>query len=245
MRSDPSWNPGSARPQLDAQGVDVWRVDLEVTDERLDRLRRHLCEEERARAGRFHFDRDRRAFTAARGSLREILARYLEFEPGAVAFSYGPRGKPELAGDHRSAPVHFNLSHAAGLALVAVGREGGIGVDIERVDRSVDHRSIAERFFSPTEIEALPTAEPELARAFFTCWTRKEAFIKALGEGLAVPLDSFDVMRPGDLSPLLETRLHAEVAAGWSLRDLDPDPAYAAALVAPKRMQWLRCWQFG
>ena len=164
-----------------------------MSEERLGRLRDSLSRDERARAERFVFEVHRRRFTAARGLLREVLGRELRIEPPAVRFDYGPRGKPALARDLESG-LRFNVSHAQERALLAVARGLELGVDIEAVREGIDHTAIAKRFFSRVECDALlALTEPARADAFFTIWTRKEAYVKLLGGGLLIPLDGFDV----------------------------------------------------
>ena len=152
-----------------------------------------LSADERGRAERFVFEVHRRRFTAARGLLREVLGRELLIEPAAIRFEYGPHGKPALASDIGS-ELRFNVSHTQARALVAITRGFELGVDIEAVREGIDYVAIAKRFFSQAEQTALlALSEPRRAEAFFTIWTRKEAYVKLKGGGLVIPLDSFDV----------------------------------------------------
>jgi len=225
-----------------AQGeVHVWRFGLEPPDDCVQRLWTTLAVEERDRAARFHFERHRRRFVAGRGFLRAVLGRYLHQQPQRLRFRYGMHGKPavEAAGD-----VHFNLSHSGDAALLGVTRGREIGVDLERV-RPRDHlEELAQRFFAPGEVTALATvgaAEKELA--FFSCWTRKEAFLKAGGEGLARPLDQFTVsLRPDEPAHLLAVEGDPEEASRWSLRTLTPWPGFVACLALRDHDWNLRCW---
>lgn len=202
-------------------GVRVVHVSLDVKEPRLRELRAWLSEAERARAERFVFELHRRRFVAARGMLREALAAELRVEPAAVGFEYGPRGKPRLL--HSGDPeLGFNVSHAQDRAVFAIARGLELGVDIEAVRDGIDHAAIARRFFSASEravLLALP--ESQRAPAFFRIWTRKEAYIKLLGGGLAIPLDSFDVT--------LDTHEPVE------LRSLDAPPGFVAALATAAR----------
>jgi 4'-phosphopantetheinyl transferase len=210
----------------------------------VDALYETLDPGERQRAARFHFARDRDRFIVGRGTLRALLARYLGGAPARLGFSYGPHGKPALSGE--VADVRFNLSHAAGVALyaVAVGREVGIDVEAVRPDFATDQ--IAERFFSPAERQALRGVEGESrGAAFFACWTRKEAYIKARGQGLSLPLDSFDVtLVPGEPAALLATRDDPGQRDRWWLSALDAGPGFAAALTIEGQGCTLRCWQW-
>jgi 4'-phosphopantetheinyl transferase len=195
------------------------------------RLCQVLSADERDRAARFHFDRDRRRFMAGRGLLRLILARYLDRPPGSLRLSYGPRGKPALAESRGTPPLRFNVSHAAGLALYAVGRDRELGVDVERIAPELE-AGIAERFFSPREVAALARVPPDRrSESFFACWTRKEAYVKAKGDGLALGLDQFDVsLAPGEPAALLHVDGDPGETVRWSLLALDPGTGYAAAL---------------
>jgi 4'-phosphopantetheinyl transferase len=226
--------------------VHVWRADLECEPADVQAFRRLLSTDEIAKAERFYFERDRSHFIAARGLLRTILGRYLRIYPGRLRFFYKLYGKPALVGENGDKIYSFNLSHSHGLLLLAITRGREVGVDIERIhsELGVQGQEIAERFFSPNEVAklcSLPTDQK--AEAFFYCWTRKEAYVKAKGGGLSVPLDQFEVsLSPGEPAALL----HAlpRDASDWSMEELHPGPAYAAALVVQGRPLKLRCWQW-
>jgi 4'-phosphopantetheinyl transferase len=218
--------------------IHVWRVDLMLPPAALDRFEGLLSTDERARANRFHFDRDRRRYIAARGALRTILAPYAGIAPGDVRFEYAAHGKPELSGPE---PLSFNVSHSGELALVAVAGAGAIGVDLEAIRELDDRDGIAARFFSAVEcasLRALP--ESMRTRAFFACWTRKEAFVKAIGEGLSHPLDTFDVTFAPDAEPRLRIAGQPAESARWSVTALDAGSAFEAALVTegPRAVAW-------
>ena len=212
-----------------ANGVHVWAFGLDLAPGRLEALRRWLSSDERQRAARFRFPRDRDRFVAARGQLREILARYLRTTPDALDFAYGPQGKPRLAGHDA---LRFNLSHSADQALLGVARGQDVGIDLERIAPGVDCERLAVHFFSAAEAAAL-MAMPVAARprAFFAGWTRKEAFIKALGGGLAVPLADFDVsLDPAGPARLLRTAWDPQEAAHWSLQAVEAPAGFVAAM---------------
>ncbi|HMF12553.1 MAG TPA: 4'-phosphopantetheinyl transferase superfamily protein, partial [Gemmataceae bacterium] len=232
--------PVAQPPALTADDVHVWRISLEIGDTILARLRETLAEDERRRADRYHFEKDRRHFLAGRGSLRAILAHYLERHPQAVRFVYTNYGKPQLTDD---TSLRFNLTHSHGLALLAVTQGREIGVDLERIRDNLEGEQLAERFFSPREVAALRALSPELRReAFFHCWTRKEAYIKANGKGLSLPLDQFDVtLRPGEPAALLATQHAPDEARRWSMRHLVPDEGYVGALVVEGHSWRLWC----
>jgi 4'-phosphopantetheinyl transferase len=223
--------------------VDVWAVWLDEAPERLEALCASLSSDEQERAGRFHFEHDRRRFVRARGVLRQLLAEYLDVPPRDVTFSYGPSGKPALSGPSGGA-LTFNVSHSRELALMAIGGGMEIGVDVEAVRPMVEAAEIASRFFSARESAQLQ-ALPEDVRndAFFACWTRKEAYLKALGSGLAKPLGGFDVtFTPGEAAAVVVHGDPSETAR-WSLRALLPAPGYVGAL-ATEGCAVTRCWQW-
>jgi medium-chain acyl-[acyl-carrier-protein] hydrolase len=226
----PAWQAVSGPPDLAGHEVHVWRTPLEQPPEYLQSLWQMLAPEELQRANRFHFDKDRRHYVACRGVLRLLLGRYLGREPSGLTFAYNPQGKPRLAGDE-AGRLCFNVSHSHGLALIAVARGREIGVDVERIRPEFAGERVAERFFSPVEVAELRAlAEPERMEAFFACWTRKEAYLKATGMGLSLPLDCFDVsLTPGEAA-LKATRHDPAAIRRWSLRDLAPGPGYAGAL---------------
>jgi 4'-phosphopantetheinyl transferase len=228
-----SWDPNPQRLVLHADEIHVWRASLDCADTVIREFEATLASDERVRAQRFVFQPDRNGFIATRGILRELLARYLNLSPADLAFDYGPQGKPTLrtgssAGSSKK-KVEFNVSHSHGMALLAFSLARQLGVDVELIRSDFASEKIAERFFSSQEVaelRGLPKALQD--EAFFLCWTRKEAYIKARGEGLQVPLKSFSV----SLTPGEPERLQAADSSRWSLRSLRPDPRYAGAVVA-------------
>lgn len=208
--------------------VEVWRLVLDADAGVLSRHRRSLSSDELARADRFLVERPRRELILTRGVLRCLLAERLGARPEDLRFEYGPDGKPALVGGG----VSFNVSHSHGGALIALAAQGTLGVDLERVSRDLDHEQIAERYFSVPERRALRALPPaERPAAFFRCWTRKEAWLKAKGTGLRLPLADFDVsLGPDEPARLLATRFDDEEAARWSLVDIEAGEDFAAAL---------------
>ena len=204
--------------------VDVWRVALDGGTGGVV-----LSDDERARAARFRFERDRVRYAAAHTALRAILGAYLEVAPERLAFDHTSHGKPFVRG---ASSLSFNLSHSGDLALVAVAPGAAVGVDIEQVRDDVECERLARRFFSDheqRELFALPAADR--MAAFFTCWTRKEAFIKGVGEGLSIPLADFDVpVAVGSPARLLAFRTDETAAARWSLADVPVADGSAAAV---------------
>jgi 4'-phosphopantetheinyl transferase len=241
-----AWDPPPAHPVAAGAEVHVWRVSLDLPPARAERLTRALSDDERTRAGRFVFERDRHRFAVARGTLRAILGRYLGVPPGNLAFAYSSHGKPALPNGAGVRDLRFNVSHAGGLALVAVALGREVGVDIERVREDFATEEIAGRVFSPAELAAIRVL-PAAARcaAFFNCWTRKEAYVKARGEGLSLPLHRFDVsVAPGEPAALLATAENSCEASRWSLRELQPGPGYVASLAVEGHSWRPRCWQW-
>lgn len=198
-----------------------WRQELAI-----------LNEEEQARAARFHFERDCGMFVCCRAALRRILADRTGRDAAALRFAVGPCGKPALLGDG----IEFNVSHAGHWFACAVSENGPVGIDVEQVHAMRDMLAVAQHFFAPAEVERLfAIAEPDRTQSFFECWTRKEAVIKATGEGVSRPLDSFEVaFGPGSVAALL--RLDDQLNPGWGMRSFEPAPGYLAALSAPDRL---------
>ena len=224
--------------------VHVWRASLSVSPSQLQRLSPILSTDERQRAERFHFEKDRGEFIAGRALLRTLLGRYLHREPSQLGFHYGASGKPRLAGEDSS--LRFNLSHSLGVALYAFGRGRELGIDVEHIRSNADAEKIAGRFFSAQEVavfRSLPARQRE--KAFFDCWTRKEAYIKAKGDGLKAPLDAFSVsLSPGQPAALLNVQDDRAEVSRWSLRELEPGPGYAGAIIAQGNDWQLRCWEW-
>ena len=224
-----------APPPL-GEGVQLWRIDLDAMAKADSRWQSILSPDERDRASRFHFERDRLHFCAARALLRTLLGGYLAAEPQHLRFRYSDKGKPELAEPHASSRFTFNLSHSGGVALIAITRDRPIGVDIEKIRDDFDTAAIAQRFFSAREQEQLLRLPPEEQhQAFFRCWTLKEAFIKALGEGLSHPLHQFDVSVDDEASVSLVTRPVASEAELWQLQSVNAGPGFAAAVAVMRR----------
>lgn len=220
---------GNARPfQLDG-AVHLWRVDLSAAGEAAWAV---LMPDELERAHRFRFEHDRTHWVAARAGLRHIIGACTGRAPHALRFVYGTRGKPALAREPGDPDLRFNLSHSAALALVAVGVERELGVDLEAVRADRDVIAIAERVFSPLEQAMLAALPPELQlRGFYNAWSRKEAYVKALGEALWLELQSFDVsLAPGEPARLIATRPDPLDAQRWTLCDVELGVDYAAAL---------------
>ena len=214
---------------LTAGEIHIWQASLDQPADRWHDLASLLSLDETARAAAFIFERDRRKFIVARALLRQLLGRYLNTNPRAVTFVYADKGKPSVAGH----PIlQFNVTHSHELALYAFGNNQPLGIDLEYKREVTDMQGIARGNFSAHE-NAVFNALPDHLKqeAFFNCWTRKEAYIKALGEGLSHPLDSFDVtFVPGEPARLTDVRGFPDEAAQWSFYGFKPRPDYIAAL---------------
>ncbi len=220
----------------------VWRVALDVDTARRATLAETLSGEERDRAARFHFDRDRHRFQVARGALRHLLGRYLAVDPRRVEIRLLPGGKPIL-GTGDDVPLRFNVSHSGPLALIALARGREVGVDLEAERPLSDMTSLAESTFSPVEVAAWRALAPaDRPAAFFQAWTRKEAFLKATGEGLLRALDSFDVaLGPGEPARLLRVEGPPGELERWRLVALDVPRGYHAALAIEGEPDHVSC----
>jgi 4'-phosphopantetheinyl transferase len=198
--------------QLASDEVHTWCAGLDIPPETSARLYATLTPGERQRSARFRRDGDRQRFIAARGVLRELLACYLQTDPGDVSFVYNAFGKPDLSPEF-GGQLEFNLSHANSLALIAIATGSSVGVDLEYIRMQSDYPEIARRFFSAAEVDSLSGLQSDAyAVAFLNCWTKKEAYVKARGEGLTMPLNDDDS------------------ATRWSRYTFQPAPGYAGAV---------------
>lgn len=239
MDSDGCWEIPPSDLALSDDEVHVWQAALEQPSDVVNKLARVLSSDELTRAERFHFARDRRRFIVSHSVLRMILGRYLRVDPHQVQFRYGPRGKPRLADGIRDDALRFNLAHSHELAVYAFTRSREIGIDLEYVRPLVDAEEIADRFFSAREnAEFRSLSESLRLEAFYNCWTRKEAYLKATGDGLGRALGTFDVsLLPGAPAALFYVEGNQAETTRWSLRALAPGSEYVAAL-AVERDDW-------
>jgi 4'-phosphopantetheinyl transferase len=219
---------------LEINDVHVWRAWLDISGTRLALLEATLSEDELRRVARFHFEKNRKRYIVSQGTLRTLLGRYLGCQPSKVRIGHGLYGKPELAEVNDKFPLRFNLAHSHQVGLLAFTLNREIGVDTEKARPLRYSKQIAERFFSPKEYavwQALKLKERQ--DAFYRCWTRKEAFIKAIGKGLSYPLQQFDVsMREDEPARILAIRDNEERGRRWLVEELAPALGYAAAVVA-------------
>ena len=226
---------------LGADEVHLWHASL--NDRLSDNLESVLSADELSRADRFHFSRDRNHYIAARGILRNLLAAYVGVDAAGLQFSYAEKGKPFLD-NAAGCTISFNLAHSHGRAVYAFSSAREVGIDIEFIREDLAADKIAERFFSACEVGVLRSVPMELrTQAFFNCWTRKEAYIKARGEGLSMPLDEFDVsLAPGERAVLLRNHKDEGEALRWSMQSVPVAAGYVAALVVEGKGCKLKCF---
>src|ERR1700694_895628 len=243
---EPIWGGFNGSYALPDDEVHVWRTTLDMAASGFAKLWQILSPEERERADRFHFEVDRRRSVIGRGYLRLLLGEILDLPANKLQFEYDEFGKPSLT-PRQGPPLQFNVSHSGELILIAITMGRAVGVDVERIRTDFDADSIAARFFSANEYRILASlAGPVRYKAFFACWTRKEAYLKARGVGFSLPLDQFDVSFLPDEEPrLLATRHDPAEARRWRLQALDLSSDYAAALAAPGSSWQLRSLDWG
>jgi 4'-phosphopantetheinyl transferase len=241
-----SWAAPPEDLRLGDRDVHVWKASLDVGPLCVGRFAEILSEDERARALRFVFAPDRDRFITCRGILRALLGRYLRVAPDSLRFTYNAYGKPVLSTGCGREAYRFNVSHVQGMALygVTIGRE--IGIDVERVRPDVVSDQIADQCFSRRELAAFRGLSPAgRVEGFFRGWTRKEAFVKARGEGFAYPLGEFDVsLGPTESAALLSTPRDPLETSRWSLEEVLAGPDYIAAIAVEGRGWRLRRWQW-
>ncbi len=234
------------RLELGAGEVHVWVADLDAPPAALAAYAALLAAEERQRAAQLRFEHLRVRFVAGRGILRRLLGEYLHAPPERIAFAYSSYGKPSVAAPAAPIPFAFNLAHSQNTAVYAFARAPRIGVDVEQAREVIERDQIAERFFSPLERQALAAVPPaQREEAFFLGWTRKEAYLKALGAGITYPLDRFSVsLTPGQPAALLEAAEDDPAHNGWTLLPFTPRPQCLAAVAVEGREWVLACRQW-
>ena len=234
--------PHGPSTDLGAADIHVWKAGLDLSRDVLGRLERTLSPDERERIGRLRSEPDRLRATASRGLLRYILSGYAGEPAAELRFAYGPAGKPELAEAASGEPIRFNTAHSGDLLLVAVGRAPSLGVDVERIRPIVRWERVAGRAFSGGEITRIKSIPRESRdEAFVTCWTRKEACVKAIGEGVWSAFGRFEVsVEPGEPAVVMSVDGEAAAGADWSLVHLEPAPGFVGA-VAVRGTGW-RLW---
>ncbi len=240
------WSDPPQSLSIPGNEIHVWRISVLKPSETLKPLWDVLSEDERKRAGRFHFKKDKNLFIISHGALRNILSRYLKVEPCEIKYHADSHGKPKLHEEIKTIDLRFNLSHSSGLAMCAVGLGRDLGIDVQFIKDGFRGREIAERFFSSAEVsELFILPQHQQGKAFFRCWTRKEAFIKARGMGLSIPLNQFAVsLAPGQPAALLNTRWDARETGRWTLEDIDAGQGYAAAIAVAGHGLELKYWNW-
>jgi 4'-phosphopantetheinyl transferase len=240
------WKTPTTDFSLSKKDIHLWRADLSLPDRSIQQLNQILSTDERIRAERFHFEKDRKKFIIGVGILRTIMGCYIGVEPSELRFCYGKHGKPGLSDAFGNKKIHFNMSHSEDLALYGFTRDHEIGVDIELIRDIPEMDKIAEQFFSKKEndvFRSLPDSKKK--EVFFNCWTRKEAFIKAIGDGLYQPLDKFDVaLIPGEPARLLRIGGDSKTASRWFIQGLRPAPGFTAAFAIQGHDWRLHFWQW-
>lgn len=232
-------------PRASYREAHIWCIRLCQETSVVEKLFDLLTTNERERAAKYHFQTDRMRFIIARGAVREILSRYLDIEPNLICFSYNRYGKPVLDEEINNCRLHFNVSRSQDFALCAVIGEREIGVDIEFINQENANLDVADRFFSQSEainLNAFP--ENEQTAAFFRCWTRKEAYIKAVGKGFSYPIQDFSVSVGAERSTILEITHRTQKTRRWSLTTFLPHPEYVATIAVeglPAKIK-LRDW---
>jgi 4'-phosphopantetheinyl transferase len=244
IREAMTWRAAPSGLTFPTDHIDIWRVCLVHGDQSEQELCGLLTPDEVARASRFHFEEDRRQYIRGRAALRMLLGRYLETPPAEIRFQYENHGKPEIALPRTCRGLRFNFSDSGGLALIAVGSGSALGVDIERVRPLPDFLDIATRFFSAREVQALLALnENKRQEAFFACWTRKEAYLKATGIGLLRPLSDFSVsVDPDEVAELREVKGNKDMISHWFLTDVLPGEGFRGAFACEGGRRCISQW---
>ncbi|MEP6901717.1 MAG: 4'-phosphopantetheinyl transferase superfamily protein [Actinomycetota bacterium] len=235
------WQQSSGQQSLKDGEIHIWRANLNQESLSVQQFLKTLSADEKQKADKYYFDKDRNHFIVARGTLRKILSGYLGIAPNEICFAYNLFGKPIL--DVKNNQFRFNVSHSQGLALFAITREREVGIDLEFIRSDFAVLKTAQSFFSEPEISALKNLPTELqTAAFFSIWTRKEAFIKAVGEGFSYPSTKFTVsIMPKNSHDLFRTREFQKVR-DWSLMILSCQADYTAALAIEGKIQTVSYW---
>jgi len=239
------WHKTPKDTVLGKNEVQVWRIDLGAFQKHSDDLFSFLSSEEKKRSKGFYFERDKKNYVITRGILRIILGKYLQRHPATIQFIYGEHGKPFLNKENHKPDIQFNISHSKNIALISFTTGRDIGVDVEYI-RKINHVSIAQRFFSPDEVkEILSLPVSDQLEAFFSFWTKKEAFIKAKGGGLSVPLRSFSVSSTKKTKVRITHIANAhEEEKMWSLFDIEVGKEYRAACAVKGKYLFIKTYDF-
>ena len=224
--------------------IDVWRIPLAVSSDKLTDLAAQLCSDERQRANRFLREEPRQRFIVGRAQLRRILAKYMKVTAAEIRFEYEPLGKPQVAPLSCETRIRFNLSQSGNVALLGVGSNREVGIDVELIRPVRQAQELAQRYFSSSESKALrELPSHQHNEAFLRLWTCKEAFLKALGCGLSFPLDQVTINMDTINSPHIQSVRGTSPQETWQLTSLTPGPDYIGALASPGPPHSISCWR--
>lgn len=241
---DQDWKNPPRSVQLLPDEIHLWRLDLDSSRTAEISEGSLLSKDELARAARFHFERDRRTFSETRIALRRILGQYLCISPHEIRFDYRENGKPEISESQNRKCIRFNVSHSGRFSIIGVSLERRIGVDVEKY-RTMDYLEIARRYFSEREYDELKAARAaKLQYRFFSCWTRKEALLKALGEGIGNLLDQVSVSIGNGQPRLIDFSGNPGALQVWSLLDVNLEIDYAAAIAFEGKSFHIHYWNY-
>ncbi len=245
MDCELTWELPPATLECPRETIHLWRVSLDQPAGVYAVLRTLLSSQERRRADRFVFERDRQRFVVARGLLRALLGRYLATDPVTIRFCYGAYGKPALDDGQNNPDLHFNLSHSQGLALIGVTRGQPIGVDLEFTRRKIDYAEIVRRHFPAYERRVVLEGAPADQRAsFFEHWVSREAYLKATGRGFAGGLDAFDVVLESDSNRgWVNFRDEQGLEHSWPVYRCTPADGFVGAVAVLRTVPVLKAWQ--
>ncbi len=237
-----SWRKPTEEAYILGKNVHIWLIKYDQSNHLLSAAKHILSDEEKRRADRFHFDIDHKRFSMTRTLLKIILGNCLSKPSQDIQFIFNKHGKPMLADSGNE--IHFNVSHSGNLGMIAISNISKIGIDVEQFRNEMITENIAKRFFSKLEVEEfLKLAEDEKLQGFFNCWTRKEAFIKAVGLGLSLPLNAFDVtLKPNEPARLVAVRYKNEIATNWTLTDIKLKNGYASAFIIKAKSFSKKFW---
>ena len=232
----PCWQTTAVSPRLQAGELHIWKIELDCDDGQWQPLRALLSNDEQIKADRYLFEKHRRRYILCRATLRNLLGSYLDRAPDTFRFAYNSHGKPFIANDDSG--LRFNISHSGEIMLAAFVLNSEIGIDIEAIQQDIDYLGIGQRWFSELELNTLlKLPEHERVGAFFRAWSRKEAYIKALGAGLSYPLNRFSVSMDETSPALIECQDGSQEIKSWKIHDVEVSSAYSAAVVI-KAARW-------
>lgn len=240
MIKESEWMLSTSIPVLEDHSTDVWRVVLPFKKNILASLQCHLSVDELSRMEKFHFEKHRNHFIVARGILRELLAGYLNQSPRNIVFSYTEYGRPYI----NNVDLNFNLSHSDDCILYAITQNQRVGIDVEKLKAEIDYLSIAEEFFTKNEYAKLKNIPiEEQCLAFYRCWTRKEAYVKTMGQGLSYPLNQVEVSLLTLEQAKILTALNS-ADTGLNLKEIIPLSNHVATLITEFEVPELRLWNW-